>query len=299
MTIAIGLMAEDGIVVAADTQESTGGLLKGDKQKMVSFGGAIGQDAKSVREGGCVIAGAGDSGHTRALIDQLGFLFMVNGDLQVMTLANDKTLSLVGEFRTCLRSFYKEHIIPFASFPRRERPDVEMLIALYRNYQPCLFYTEKTAIIHALHYKAIGLGSTFSELLLNGYWRPRMPVVEAQVLAAYVVFMTKEWVEDCGKYTGMLTLNEDRFFLGGEDIKGEGITYTPWQTIEEWEHLFRTKWRDADCNLVRRQIEDQARRTGLKKKIRSPRERAKRIAAGLAALGSFKQSTSRKLKDSQ
>jgi hypothetical protein len=37
MTIALAVMAEDGMVVAADTQESTGALLKGNTHKMSSF----------------------------------------------------------------------------------------------------------------------------------------------------------------------------------------------------------------------------------------------------------------------
>jgi 20S proteasome alpha/beta subunit len=289
MTIAIGVMAEDGIVVAADTQESTGVLLKGDKQKMVSFGTGMSTDAKSVRSGACVIAGAGDSGHTRSLIDQLGFVFMTERDLPVMALPNNKTKSLMREFRSCLQSFYKEHIIPLAAFPRRERPDVETLIAFYRNYQPHLYYTEKTAIIFRGRYKAIGLGSTFAELLLDQFCWQRMSIAEAQVLAAYVIFMTKESVEDCGKYTGMLTLTGEKFFVGGEDVKGDGVIYTPWQTITEWEHLFRTKWRDAECNLMRRQVEEQARKIGPKKKRRrSAREMAKQVLASIEAMKALK-----------
>jgi hypothetical protein len=276
MTIALGLIASDGIVMAADTQESTGELLKGEKHKMTSLVGGKGQSPK---HGGCVVSGAGDSGHVSDLILQLGFTFMGNDGLQVMSLPNDKQKTLKNEFSACLKSFYKEHVVPFASFPARDRPDVEMLIAFYRGYIPYIFCTEKTAVIQSGHYKAIGIGSTFAELLLARFYHSKMSVAEAELLAAYVVFMAKESVEHCGKYTSMLTLEREKFSPGGEDIESDGIRYTSGKTIAEWEDLFRTKWMDAEQTLMRRLIEDKARRISPKKKRWGKREEKKTMRA--------------------
>jgi hypothetical protein len=297
VTIAIALLADDGIVVAADTQESTGDLLKGDRQKMWSFcGGSVLDLSTASFGGGCIVTGAGDSGCVTSLIEQLGFIFMGRKDLSVMGFPNDPIDTLHGELSACLKSFYKEHIIPFAAFPSRDRPEVEMLIAFYRAYIPYVFYTEKTVLIPARRYKAIGIGSTFAELLLGQFWRDQMSVTEAELLAAYVVFMAKESVESCGKYTSMLTLDGQKFSPRGKDIEHDGIRWTPWKTIALWEELFRTKWRDAECDLMKKQLEEQA----LKVRPRNvPMPYPERVAASLDEQGAFKKKAATKLRGSK
>src|SRR5437867_2820643 len=74
MTIAIGLMAQEGLVIAADTQEGTGyaGGLKADQPKVMTF---VHPHVKNERCA-CAISGAGDAGYIDALAQNIGQIFM-------------------------------------------------------------------------------------------------------------------------------------------------------------------------------------------------------------------------------
>jgi len=139
MTIAIGMLATNGAVVAADAQESTGDYMKGAKGKMACFYAHDGGWTES-----CVIAGAGNSGYVQALIEKLGQTFQaVDPKMPVYSLTKKSHPSLQSEFRDCIKQFYKEHIIPFAAYPERKRPDVEMLIDLSAQDDDGPFYERK------------------------------------------------------------------------------------------------------------------------------------------------------------
>jgi hypothetical protein len=252
VTIAIGLRGQDGIVIAADTQESTGNYMKGSRTKMMSFAShQIGQPELGSLAGVCVISGAGDSGYVHALTEELGSTFLNNPDL--LTVINPKQASLQEKFSERLRRFYKDHIIPFASFPSRDRPDVEMLIGIYRKFQLSLFVTEKTTLIMAPAYKAIGMGSTFAELLLDKLWE-LSPVNQLEVLAAYIIFMAKESVESCGKYTQIVTIKGPKMIDSPTGSKllppTPPMSHVPWNRIYDWERSFRTVWANTEHQAI-------------------------------------------------
>jgi hypothetical protein len=112
-----------------------------------------------------------------------------------------------------------------------------------------LFTSEKTVVNHSSPYKAIGYGSTFAELFLGNLWGGGMSVEQAEILAAYVVFLAKESVETCGKFTTIATIR-------GPEIKDSPngscllptteATFVEPTKIEEWEHLFSNKWRKVE-----------------------------------------------------
>jgi hypothetical protein len=267
MTIAIGLLANDGLVVAADAEESTGDYMKGTKGKIACFYSQEGEDPATF-QGRCVstcaIAGAGNSGYVQALSDQFGGVFLANPNLSNLSIQGMPALAAASlkkknqsealnpKFEQCLKSFYKEHVIPFATLPERKRPDVEMLIAIQRRNARALFTTEKTVINPVLPFKAIGWGSTFAELLLNRFWGP-MSVEQAEVLAAYVVFLTKESVETCGKFTTVVSMAGSKIVKSSEGNKMLPTERAKWmdhEVIEKWESAFRKKWWKAEREKV-------------------------------------------------
>ncbi len=248
MTIAIGMLATDGAVVAADTQESTGDYMKGAKGKMACFYAHDGDWAES-----CIIAGAGDSGYVQALIEELGQTYQAaDPKMPIFSMAKKSPASLQSEFRGCIKQFYKEHIIPFAAYPERKRPDVEMLIACQRKTSMGIFTTEKTVVNHSSPYKAIGYGSTFAELFLGKLWSG-MAVEEAEILAAYVVFLAKESVETCGKFTTIATVRGPKVEnspKGGRLFPTKEAIFVHPTKVEEWEHSFRKKWWKAERDNI-------------------------------------------------
>jgi len=262
MTIAIGLLGRDGIVMAADTQESTGDYMKGEKRKVAAF--AFTESHPDYPVGVCVISGAGDSGYVRALTMKLGMTFGKNKDLMPTLMVPNGDLGLEDKFAECLQKFYKEDIVPFAHFPERSRPDVEMLIAVRRKGLMDLFSTEKTTITQVLPYKAIGLGSVFAELMLNRLW-DSASVAQLELLAAYVVFMAKESIESCGKYTTIATIHTATVVdtPSGSRFQPPGpAVYVKRDTIEEWEHLFRYEWWKAEKDVIWKLIEHRTNRSG-------------------------------------
>lgn len=254
MTIAIGIRGTDGMVMAADTQVSTGGDLKGSQSKLLSFAS---HDADKPEAGSlagiCVVSGAGDSGYVQALTEELGFVFLDNPKLMTMRIGKNSTASLRSEFLKCLQHFYKQHVIPFASFPARDRPEVEMLLGVYRHHILAMFSTEKTTINHVSAYKAIGIGATFAELLLDRLWKSSS-VNELEVLAAYVMFLVKESVEGCGKYTQIITINGSKVIQSSKGAElqppNPPMAYVPWNVIDTWERSFRTDWAQSEHSLI-------------------------------------------------
>jgi len=275
MTIAIGMMAQNGLVVAADTLESTGDYMKGAKGKIGCFYAHDGDWAES-----CIIAGAGDSGYVQAIIEELGQTYLAaDQNLQVHPmLGKNSGPSLRSEFRDCIKRFYKEHIIPFAAYPERKRPDIEMLIACQRKTIMGIFTSEKTVLNSSSPCKAIGYGSTFAELYLGKLWTG-MSVEQAEILAAYVVFLTKESVESCGKFTTIATIRGPQIHddpSGNRLLPTKEAKFVDPRKIEEWEHAFRKKWWKAEREKIYSMINEE-----------------------LLSVTPLKPSTHRKLKDQQ
>ncbi len=264
MTIAVGMLANDGIVIASDTQESTGDYMKGARTKMMSFASLDLGDNKGrapSKSGTCTVAGAGDSGYVRALMQNIGDTFLSNPDAPSYKVMG-KEIDLQVKFEDCLKSFYKEHVIPFAAYPSRDRPDVEFLIGLYRKYDLKLFKSEKTALVHAMPYGAIGIGCTFAELLLNRLYR-MSTVAELAVLAAYVIFMVKESVENCGKFTMISIVHGARQIDSPEGMRlvppWPGTEHIGQNRIEVWERAFRSEWAVAEHSAIWEKVAETAK----------------------------------------
>ncbi len=255
MTIAIALSAHNGVVVAADTQESTGDYMKGAKGKMACY---YARDKDWVES--CIVAGAGDSGYVQALIEELGQTYQAaDPNMQIHSMEKKSPPSLQSEFRDCVKKFYKEHIIPFAAYPERKRPDVEMLIACQRKVMTGIFTTEKTVVNYSPTYKAVGFGSTFAELFLGKLWGG-MSIDQAEVLAAYVVFMAKESVESCGKFTTMATIRHPKIEdspSGNRLLPTTEARFIQPTKIEKWEHSFKKKWWKAEREKVISMVDEE------------------------------------------
>jgi hypothetical protein len=255
MTIALGIIAEGGIVVAADTEESSG-YMKSSEAKILSVldGVQLGKQTKpNFPTGACLISGAGDSGYVTALMYELAEVFLDKKDLV------DKPLQKA--FQTCIKDFHTEHIIPFASYPGADRPGVEMLIAFNRNHRSGLLVSEKSAVFRKMPYKAVGIGSVYAEILLHRLWK-HADVKTTQILAAYIVFMVKESIEGCGKYTQVTTL------LGSTIVPTEEssmlvpaehpVSHMPWNEIDDLEREFRTTWAAAEKETIWKLVKEHA-----------------------------------------
>jgi hypothetical protein len=197
MTIALGIMAQDGLVVGADSEESTG-FLKSTQQKLMPLflGMQIGGNNAHPPTGVCVFTGSGDGGYIDAVTEDL------------MEVMYDESLHghmLKKALGKRLKEFYKDHIIPFAAFPEDDRPSMDLLIAVQK-FSHELYVTDRTTIRSARPYGVVGIGGTFAKNMLDGLWRIA-PAKQIATLAVYVLAMVKENVEHCGKFSSVMILH--------------------------------------------------------------------------------------------
>jgi hypothetical protein len=164
-------------------------------------------------------------------------------------------------FQTCIKDFHTEHIIPFASYPGADRPGVEMLIAFNRNHRSGLFISEKSAVFRKMPYKAVGIGSVYAEILLHRLWA-HADVKSTQILAAYIVFMVKESIEGCGKYTQITTLHGSTIVPTKKSsmlVPAEHpVSHMPWNEIDDLEREFRTTWAVAEKETIWKLVKEHA-----------------------------------------
>jgi hypothetical protein len=184
VTIAIGLLATDGIVIAADTQTGITDYLKMSYGK-IAFGRTLnaGKPAPNF-----AITGAGNSPYLEAIRQsEMDQYFKRDLDTPIAEVENG--------IRQRIDDFYSRHVAPFASSPGY--PDVSLLIAAHSGNKRAVWYTEKNLLVPCMQYAAVGAGTMYARILLHKLWA-EFDLREALLLAAYVIYHVKECVDGCG-----------------------------------------------------------------------------------------------------
>jgi 20S proteasome alpha/beta subunit len=196
MTIILGMRTADGIILAADSEETYARGGKVQVQKILTqyqFGLQTGQG------GGMAIAGAGDSGY----IDCIGL------ELADYFQQTEQSLAQLAQgFRQKIKAFYKDHVIPFAQYPADDRPGFSLLIAVSRAGKHELWMTNNNTMRRVIDYAADGAGAGFASSLLNRLWVRGLTTNQAQLIAGYAVFETKNFCQYCGKDTHIVCVRD-------------------------------------------------------------------------------------------
>jgi 20S proteasome alpha/beta subunit len=212
MTIALGILASDGVVIAADTQENIGAL-KVTTRKIFTR-------RDPIRGRAFAASGAGNSGYIDAINQRLARHF---------ERANTPELA-ESDMSAALLAFYRDHLFPMNVVPARERPAVELISGMtWKGRAPILFASEDSTLHQAKDYAAVGAGSDFAMMLLDRIVSRKvdLSLELAGLLAAYVVFNVKEYMPDCGKGTHVTLLRD-----------GDG-KYCSEEAIQTMEQAFR------------------------------------------------------------
>lgn len=192
MTICIGMLAQDGLVIAADALES-GDYLNRSVQKIMTW---ISTQAGNPRRqvAACVIAGAGNSGFIDAFTSEL--LSKIDG---AMTIKDFEAYA-----RETLEIFYSKHVTPLLAAGDY---DFSTLIgAAFGIGPPRLFQTYASTLKPVMELStAIGGGAPFAKQF-DDYF-PFADVRHAEVSAAAIISRTKECVPGCGKHTDIVSLH--------------------------------------------------------------------------------------------
>ncbi|MGB6430946.1 MAG: hypothetical protein WBF06_10175 [Candidatus Acidiferrales bacterium] len=188
VTIALGFRTNDGVVIAADSQETISGYIKGNKGKvrltLYSNGNAL------------VFTGSGTSDYISTAIDKAG------EDLHKI----DNFTDIRYELEERLLAFFNKHIAPWAYFPESERPSVELLIGVScRKGGHGLFHYSGTAF-HSVGEKAIGSGVLLANGLISQLFSVADSVTQATKLAVYILSKSKKQVDGCGGFTSLMAL---------------------------------------------------------------------------------------------
>lgn len=197
MTIALGILASDGMVLAADSEITTPYNLKAADTKIL---GAV-LDPRGGRPVVKVmaLAGAGSPGHYEAV--RFKVVEVVMKGLSV----DDDSLVEQGITRT-ITEFYHDHIIPFYGQGFPEPPDIELLAAMWNGTRGLLWATDRTAVRRAFDYDAVGIARLQARELLSAYFTPMMSVESAVLLACYIIMRVKGSVQYCGQETQIIVL---------------------------------------------------------------------------------------------
>jgi hypothetical protein len=110
-----------------------------------------------------------------------------------------------------------------------------------------MFVSHGSTLRRALPHAAVGAGAHFALSLiddLGGIYDLR----RTELLAAYIVGMTKDRIEGCGKYTAIVSMHNPVLV---QDTPGEPsrmippkqlLTHVPWKKIRKWEESFGLRW---------------------------------------------------------
>lgn len=202
MTLALGLLARGGVVIAADREESDGTQ----KLEQSKIGGVY------IGGRGCIaVTGAGNGQYLDSLTESLVEWFSDD--------KSDITGSTFGEdLRRKHYEFYKRCVLPFA--PYEEPVDYELLVCFdsaptrgdiafaaqiggIPGKAATLWTSHKLSVLKADPYAAVGSGRTLAKSLLAKFWVLSMPLEIAISLAVYVMYQAKRTIKDVGLDTDL------------------------------------------------------------------------------------------------
>src|ERR1700722_8802844 len=179
MTICIGMLASDGIVIAADAQESDQ-YYKRSQQKIQTFIGDIPLGNNPNKPSmACAFTGAGEGGYVDAFTED--------------TIRNISTKATRNEFQEYLAQkvleFHEKHLFPLAA--ANNPPEMQTLVGVYVQWGTGIFVSYGSTLRRAFPHAAIGAGAHFAMSVIDDLGAIQ-DVRHTELLAAYVVGITKE-----------------------------------------------------------------------------------------------------------
>jgi hypothetical protein len=189
MTIALGFMCTDGIVLAADRELSTP-TVKIDGPKAWIF--AYPREAEDPQLRVCLV-GAGDYAFIKFAAEQLDDLLM-----KWVAQHGAPTIDDVKDvIQTVIMDVHHEHLYPIGQ--PHERPAIDLLIGLWlKSGRMRLARTSLTAVTKVWNYEAVGIGSDLANFLVRRFYADRIPISSAMFWASYVLMHAKKYVPGCG-----------------------------------------------------------------------------------------------------
>lgn len=244
MTICIGMRATDGLVIAADAQESDT-YLKREQGKIVVWHHVSSPENLNIPST-TAFTGAGDAGYIDAFV----------GEFIGRPLANAKN-SFKEIIAEKMKRFHDDHVLPLVNAPNP--PAIQILIGAHFETANHLYVTERSTVREALFHAAVGVGAHFA-LSCMGELPGIQDVRRTEILAAYIIALTKDRVEGCGKHTTIVSLHDWRQEGTRRIPPTERMTYVSKQQVAKWEQTFERKWKPRQRGLLEKLMEEEERK---------------------------------------
>jgi 20S proteasome alpha/beta subunit len=224
MTIALGILATDGVVLAADSQMTVPGFFKLDQGK-VAFTTRRTIDPPS-GPSTLIVSGAGAETSLQYLGGQLLNWF---GEPSPVPSPSE----IDSELRKQVLEFHEHHVTPHGAGTL----DVWMIVAALSGNERTLWITDKSACLRQSMFGAVGIGAMYARSLLGRMYAP-MDTVRAVLLASFVISQVKQLIDGCGNGTDIV------------GIKSNKLYYVDRQTTRRLEDLFQQRYSRLEAGLL-------------------------------------------------
>jgi hypothetical protein len=221
LSIALGIVAKGGVVIAADRQE-TAGYQKYECEKIV-WAERLGPGPP-----GCLlVTGAGDAAYVDSVSETLRMWFGQSGEVDLWKIGS--TLD------TLHQKFFTDRVIPISNDPRLT-PDYKLIVVCRCSAQAMMWKTSQLSFNRELTYAAVGIGDTAALTLLRKLWA-HLPLEEAITLAAFTIYEVKASTEGCGLGTDIVAVESDRLNasvirIGDDEVRQMEDAFRAYRRLE-------------------------------------------------------------------
>lgn|ERR1039458_4352482 len=196
VTIVAGFRCSRGIVLCADTQETVGVAKRHvPKLRFEKFTGAL--KALGGSDLGVAFCGATNNGaFVDKLVDLAWTAAQVEPDIDDVCNAIQQSIE---ETHRHFGGIYQPGYMP----------DTELIYGVKMNGRSRLFYALGPAVNEKDEYCTGGIGTYMADFLAARMYSVGLTVQQCVILAAYILFQTKEHVDGCGGKSHIAILRED------------------------------------------------------------------------------------------
>jgi hypothetical protein len=190
MTCCIGMMCNDGVILAADTQESWG---TGEKTYVGKMFPLTGEHRKAI------VAGAGASRLIDYAVDRIFGVIP-----QTLTLEDAET-----NLRKLMGDLYSDE---FEKYPcEKENKEIQLLVVLqFRKEYPCLFSVDSTMVRRVHMVRMIGVETLTS--MAQDFHSMKLTVPQAAWACIYLLKIAKDRYGGVGGTTHLMSITESGEF---------------------------------------------------------------------------------------
>lgn len=206
VTIVIGMLNQDGLVMAADAEESTAHL-KRKVQKLLPY--------KNKHQSSLVVGGAGPAYLVETITQNLW------DDFADASLSNIRKTQ--NKIHKRIHAFYQKHVMSWPSREERDDYDFSLLLGVSA-MSPAgrgthyLWIAEKGVLRTAIPHAAIGLGENYAKVIMDDHFGT-YPISGTVLVAIETIRKVKRDTPYCGKETQVWCIkNGNRFAIPHPDV---------------------------------------------------------------------------------